>query len=171
MAGTAKSFFGAVITSAALALAACNPVANLNAGDSQVAKFHAAYARGDAGAIYAMTGPQFRATTSRAQMDELVDVVKVRLGAVRSSERTSFNINTNPAGTFTTIIMSTHFTKGDGQENFVFSGKGDEMKLEGWHVQSPNLMLTADDIADERSGTAPAPVVVEVAPPRGSPQD
>jgi hypothetical protein len=170
MPGTPKGSIWAVITAAILALAACNPVANLNAGDSQITKFHAAYSRGDASAIYAMTGPQLRATASHAQFAELLDVVKVRLGAVKSSERTGFNVNTNTAGTFTTIIMSTHFAKGDGQENFVFSGKGDEMKLEGWHVESPRLMLTADDVADERGDAAPAPVVL-VAPPKGSPQD
>ena len=164
MQGTAKGLIWAVIIAATLALAACNPVANLNAADSQIAKIHAAYSRGNAGAIYAMTGPQFRATFSRAQMDQLVDVLNVRLGAIRSSERTSFNVNTNPAGTFTTIIMSTKFAKGDGQENFVFSGDGNEMKLEGWHVTSPRLMLTADDIADERGDAAPAPVQL-VAPP------
>lgn len=164
MQGTAKGLIWAVIVAATLALAACNPVANLNAADSQIAKIHAAYSRGNAGAIYAMTGPQFRATFSRAQMDQLIDVLNVRLGAIRSSERTSFNVNTNPAGTFTTIIMSTKFAKGDGQENFVFSGDGDEMKLEGWHVTSPRLMLTADDIADERGDGAPAPVQL-VAPP------
>jgi hypothetical protein len=167
MPATAKGLMCAAIAAAILALAACNPVANLNAGDSQIAKFHAAYSRGDAGAIYAMTGPQFRATTSRAQMDDLVDVFSVRLGAVRSSERTSFNVNSNPSGTFTTIIMATQFAKGQGQEDFIFSGKGDEMKLEGWHVHSPNLALTPDDIADERGEAGPAPVVL-VAPPDAS---
>jgi hypothetical protein len=171
MRGTAKGLMWAVITAATLALAACNPVANLNAADSQIAKIHAAYSRGNAGAIYAMTGPQFRASFSRAQMDELVDVLNVRLGAIKSSERTSFNVNTTPAGTFTTITMSTQFAKGDGQEDFVFSGKGDDMKLEGWHVQSPRLMLTADDIADERGDAVPAPVMMVAPPPNGAPDD
>lgn len=170
MLGTAKGLMSAAITAAALALAACNPVANVNAGDSQITKFHAAYSRGDADAIYAMTGQEFRATTSSAQIGELLDVVNVRLGAIRSSERIGFNVNTNPSGTFTTIIMSTHFAKGDGRENFVFSGKGDEMKLQGWHVESPRLMLTAADVADERGAAAPAPVVL-VAPPPGSSQN
>lgn len=171
MQGRAKRLIGAVIAAAMLALAACNPVANLNGADGQIAKIHAAYSRGDAGAIYAMTGPQFRASFTRAQMDQLVDVLNVRLGAVRSSERVNFNVNTNSDGTFTTIIMATQFAKGAGQENFVFSGDGDKMKLEGWHVQSPNLMLTADDIADERGDAAPAPVEVRAAPPNASSQD
>ena len=160
MARTAHGLYWAAIAAAALTLAACNPLDNLNAGDSQIAKFHAAYSRGDGQANYAMTGPQFRSTTNRAQFGDLLDVVNVRLGAVRSSERTSFNVNATPAGTFTTISMSTQFAKGVGQETFVFSGKGDEMKLEGWHVNSPRLMLTADDIADERGEATPAPVLV-----------
>ena len=171
MQGRAKRLVGAVIAAAMFALVACNPVANLNGADDQIANIHVAYSRRDAGAIYAMTGPQFRASFTRAQMDQLVDVLNVRLGAVRSTEWTSFNVNTNPDGTFTTIIMATQFAKGAGQENFVFSGDGDEMKLEGWHVQSPNLMLTAEDIADEREDAAPAPVEVRAAPRNGSPHD
>lgn len=154
-----------------LALAACNPIANINAGDGQIEKFHSAYSRGDGDALYAMTGPQFRATGSRAQFDDLIDVVSFRLGAVKSSKRTGFNVNTNPAGTFTTITMTTHFAKGDGLESFVFSGSGDGMKLEGWHVQSPQLMVTADDIAGERAKGLPPPVVVQVAPAKGPARD
>jgi hypothetical protein len=148
---------GWIVAAGATLLAGCNPVANLNAGDSEIEKFHAAYSRGNHQALYAMTGPQIRSGTSEAQFDAMLDVFDVRLGPVKSSERTSFNVNTTPAGTFTTIVMSTQFVKGDGQETFVFSGNGDEMTLEGWHVNSPNLMLTPEDIADERrESTGPA---------------
>jgi len=165
-----------VAAAASLALAACNPVAKINGGESQVERFHAAYGRGDRDALYAMTGPQFRATTTRPQFDSLIDVVSVRLGPVRSSERTGFNVNTTTSGTYTTIVMTTHFAKGDGEENFVFTGDGDAMILEGWHVTSPNLMLTADDVADERASDAAGeppdksrpPEFVGMAPRKGS---
>jgi hypothetical protein len=156
----ARAALGATL----LLLGACNPVANVKGGESQVEKFHVAYSRGDRDALYAMTGPQFRATTSRAQFDDLIDVVSVRLGAVTGSERTGFNVNANTGGTFTSITMTTHFAKGDGVESFVFTGSGDEMTLEGWHVESPRLMLTADDVADERAEARPPPVVVQAAP-------
>ena len=161
----------AAVSATFLALAACNPIAQVEAGDSQVAKFHAAYSRGDRDALYAMTGRQFRATTSRAQLDDLIEVVGSRLGAVRSSERTGFNVNSNTEGTFTSITMTTHFAKGDGQENFVFSGSGDAMTLEGWHVESPRLMVTADDVADERAEGAPPMVVVKAAPKKRASAD
>ena len=153
------------VAACALSLAACNPVANLNAGDSEIDKFHAAYSRGDRDALYAMTGPQFRASGSRDQFNDMLDVFEVRLGAVESSERTSFNVNTTPAGTLTTIVMTTHFAKGDGQETFVLSGDEDGMKLEGWHVNSPNLMLTAQDIADEKAAPADKTIQVQAAEP------
>jgi len=149
-------------------LAACNPVANVNAGDDQIERFHAAYGRGDHDALYAMTGPQFHATTTKAQFDQMFDVMDVRLGRVKSSERTGFNVNTNTAGTFTTVVMTTHFAKGDGQEQFVFTGDGDAMVLEGWHVTSPNLMLTPEDVADERVDQSRPPELIEMAPQKGS---
>ena len=161
----------AAMAATLLVLAACNPMAQIKDGDSQVEKFHSAYARGDRDALYAMTGRTFRTTTSRSQFDDLIDVVSVRLGAITSSERIGFNVNSNADGTFTSITMTTHFAKGDGQENFVFSGSGDAMRLEGWHVQAPQLELTADDIADERAKGVPSPVVVRAAPTKGARQN
>ena len=38
------------------------------------------------------------------------------------------------------------------------------MTLEGWHVNSPNLMLTAEDIADERTRDPDPPIPVRVLP-------
>jgi hypothetical protein len=156
------------LAAATLGLAACNPVANLNGGEDEIERIHAAYGRGDHDALYAMTGPAFRRITSRAQFESMLDVFDVRLGAVKSTERTGFNVNTNPSGTFTTIVMSTHFAKGDGQDEFVFSGDGDAMVLEGWHINSPNLMLTAEDVADERVDRSRPPELIEMVPQKGS---
>ena len=149
-----------------LTLAACNPVAAFNDSEAQVTRFHQALTRGDNEALYAMTGSEFRRTTNRAQFDDLLTVIDARLGAVQSSERTNFNVNTVNGNTITTIVMNSRFEKGEGQENFVFSGTGEDMRLEGWHVLSPQLALTAADVADEQGGngkTPPPPITVAPA--------
>jgi hypothetical protein len=137
-----------------LAISACNPAANLGDADQRIEQFHAGYERGDRASLYAMTGPQFRSAASQAQFEEMLEVVKVRLGKFQTSERISFNVNSTTNGTFTSVKMKTAFAKGEATEDFVFRGSGDDMLLEGWHINSPRLMLTADDVADERGAKA-----------------
>jgi len=142
----------------ALVLAACNPVAALDDSEARIARFHDGLARGDGEALYRMTGAEFRATTTRAQFDDLLTVVATRLGTVEASERTNFNVNSNNGTTFTTVVMNTRFAQGEGQETFVFKGTGEDMQLAGWHVTSPRLTLTAAAVADEQAVGAAPPV-------------
>ena len=131
----------------ALVLAACNPVANYNAGDEKIAEFQEAYSRGDGDALFAMTGPQFREITTREQFDELLAIFDARLGPVESSERAGFNVTTNTGGTFTVVQMQTEFEQGPGMETYTFLGNGEDMQLVGWNVESQRLLITADDLA------------------------
>lgn len=135
----------------ALFLAACNPMAQLDAGEEAITKFHETYNTGDAQALYAQTSDEFRSVTTPDQMQALVDLVSDRMGAVKSSEREGFNLNTNNGLTETTVTMKTQFEKGEGLETFLFHGTGDDQRLVGWHVDSPNFM------------NVPAEAVTEVA--------
>lgn len=129
----------------ALFLAACNPMAQLDTGEGEIAKFHETYNTGDARTLYGLTSEEFRAATTPDQMQALVDTVSERMGAVTSTERTGFNINTNNGETVSTITMTTQFEKGEGVETYTFMGTGDEMRLVGWHVDSPNFMNVPTD--------------------------
>lgn len=133
----------------ALLLAACNPMEQLDGGEDTVAKFHEVYNSGDARALYGLTSEEFRAATTPEQMEALVATVSDKMGAVESTEREGFNINTNNGQTVTTITMKTRFEKGEGTETYTFMGTGDEMRLVGWHVDSPNFMELPERVVTE----------------------
>lgn len=141
---------------AALFLAACNPAANLKQGDAQIERFHQVYSSGNIDALYALTGPKFHELATPRQFHDLFDVVNSRLGPVKSSQRQGFGVNTTTEGTFTNITMDTQFEQGEGIETFTFMGSGDDMKLEGWHVNSNRLLVTPEDLAREQQGKKPA---------------
>jgi hypothetical protein len=146
-----------IVLAAALMLGACNPVAQLNSGEEKVEQFQQVYSVGDYDALYAMTAPLFRETTSREDFQELVDMLQLRLGDVQSSTREGFNVNTNPQGTFTTVNMQTTFDQGAGMETYVFHGSGEDMRLAGWNVNSDRLVFTVDDLKEpEPAAEAPA---------------
>ena len=148
-----------------LTVAACNPVAALNDGEAQITQFHDAFSRDDSDAIWALAGDDFRAATTREDLNDLLAFVDERLGAVRSSERTSFNVNTNNGVTVTTIEMDTQFVQGEGQETFEFVGTGEEMRLLSWNVNSNRLVQNAASANSDQGAApqqaAPAPVAEE----------
>lgn len=136
-------FLGAMC---ALLLSACNPVANLDAGEQSIEAYQAAYSANDADALWNQVGQDFRDVTTREQFDDLLEVLQSRLGAIESSERAGFNVNTTTDGTFTVVQMSTQFEQGEGVETYTFLGNGEDMELVGWNVNSDRLLLTADDL-------------------------
>lgn len=129
---------------AALLLAACNPMAQLNEAEAQVESFHDTYNEGDARALYGLTGEPFREVTSAQDMVDLVALVDERMGKVVSSEREGININSDNGTTTTTVTMKTEFEKGEATETFIFMGSGEDMGLVGWNVDSPNFMGPAE---------------------------
>ena len=142
-----RAFFLAI---AALFLTACNPVENLDTGDNRIADYQNEYSEADVDALWRMVGPEFREVTSREQFDDLVAVLQARLGAIESSSREGFNVNTNTGGTVTVVQMLTQFEQGQGLETYTFRGNGDDMQLIGWHVNSDRLTLTPDDLSRMR---------------------
>jgi len=147
-----KTFAAACL---ALILAACNPMEKLEVAEAEIAQFHEVYNTGDAAALYEQTGEEFRSVTTPEQMGELVELVTDKMGAVESTERSGFNINSDTDETLTTVTMTTAFAKGEGVETFTFYGSGDDLRLVGWNVDSPNF-LEEGQVPDE-AVTEPEP--------------
>lgn len=129
----------------AMLLAACNPMAQLDDSEAAITKFHETYNTGDARALYGLTSAEFREATPAKDMVALVESVSERMGAVQSSEREGVNLNTNNGLTITTITMKTQFEKGEGIETFTFHGTGDDLRLVGWNIDSPNFADIPED--------------------------
>ncbi len=129
----------------ALLLAACNPMEQADAVDAKIAQFHETYNAGDAQALYEQTGQEFHEATTPEQMAALVEEVSEKMGAVESTERTNINIDINDGDNVTVVTMGTVFTKGEGTETFTFYGQGEEARLVGWNVDSPNFLDVPED--------------------------
>ncbi|BDI61397.1 hypothetical protein [Qipengyuania nanhaisediminis] len=136
---------------AALFLAACNPMAQVDGAGEQIARFHADYNKGDAVALYDRTAPEFREVTTGEDMQALVETIAARLGKVESSDRDGINISSDNGQTITVITMASQFEQGEATETFTFLGTGDDMALAGWNVDSP---VFAQDLPAETTNEA-----------------
>ena len=128
---------------AGLALSGCNPIANLEEAEEQIDRYQAHYSAHELGNMYAMTGKKFRETSSLGEFEEFVTLIDGRLGEIVTTQRVNFNVKSTPGGTTTSVVMQTNFEQGDGTETYTFSGSGEDMRLEGWNVNSNRLMITA----------------------------
>ena len=143
----------------ALFLAACNPMDQLEEGEQSIDRFHEIYNEGNPRALYGLTAEEFRQVTSPEQMEGLVSLVTEKMGKVESTERSGFNVNTNNGLTVTTITMTTQFEKGEGTETFTYYGTGEDQRLVGWNVDSPNFLEEppAEAITEVEAEPASAP--------------
>jgi len=64
--------------------------------------------------------------------------VRERLGAVKSTERTGFNVNYDTGASQITLAYQTTFANGEGTETFIYD-TGEPPRLMSWHVDSPAL--------------------------------
>ena len=129
-----------VVMGAALLLTACNPMAQLDSAEERIAKFHEVYNAGDARALYGLTSDEFRGATTPEQMEELVATVTTAMGTVESTERSGFNLKSENGQSVTSVTMTTKFAKGEGTETYTFFGSGEDLRIVGWHVDSPNFL-------------------------------
>ncbi len=133
-------------------LVACNPMQVMEQADSEIAVFQDRWNDGDVDAIWKMVHPDFRKDMPRDEFNEVFEGFKGALGAVESSKREGFNINTNNGVTTTVITMRTQFANGEGMERFTLLDRGDTQKIVGYFVDSYLL--------DEYLKTAPDSVTV-----------
>lgn len=142
----------------ALLLAACNPMAQLDGATDEIERFHETYNQGNARALYGRTGQEFRDVTPPEEMDALVEHVTEFMGKMESTSREGFNINTNNGVTSTVVTMKTVFEKGEATETFTFRGQGEDLRLVGWNVDSPNFSVVP---GPDESEAAPEPATAE----------
>lgn len=129
-----------VASAFALVLAACNPMAQVDAADTAIDRFHATYNESDAEALYQLTAAEFRKETSPADMVALVSRVKSHMGPVEGTARQDLKIEERDGINMTLVTMTTDFALGQGTETFTFYGSDNELRLVGWNVDSPNFL-------------------------------
>jgi hypothetical protein len=132
---------------AALALLACNPVAEKAAAQALADQAFAARQGGQAeqAVLLYRDGPDGQ--TPRRQWTELLAALEGKLGRPTAYELTSWNVNvgTSEAGTGTTVrlVYAVRYERAEGTESLVlFKPSGSaEYQVVGHHVSSPALLF------------------------------
>lgn len=109
-------------------------------GEEAVVQFHNQFNAGQYHEIYAQSDAGFRKAASEADTLALFEAVRRKLGTVKNSTQTRWQMNSTPGGTMVSLAYDVEFSEGKGTEEFVFHLNGDKALLYNYHINSPLLI-------------------------------
>jgi hypothetical protein len=122
------------------ALSSCSVTKGKGIAERAVAEFHDQLNAGRYHEIYVQTDEGFRKATSEADAVALFEAVRRKLGTVKNSTQTRWNVNATTAGTMVSLAYDVEFSEGKGTEQFVFHVTGDKALLFNYNVNSPTFI-------------------------------
>jgi hypothetical protein len=120
---------------------ACGAQKDLASADAGVARFHQLLDSQDYVTLYVQADQKFRDATKLDDFVALMTAVHKKLGRVGNAARKGFFVNYNTSGSQIRVNYTTKFGDGDAEEQFVWSKKGDNLALLGYHINS-NALIT-----------------------------
>ncbi len=118
--------------------------AQLATADRAVERFHVLLDAGDARGIVSEADPLLTSQASSTTVIQTLAAIHQKLGAVRSSSRSSWFVNqqvsTSVTGTFLRVVYATEFAAGMATETFIWRIDGDHTSLASYHVESNALL-------------------------------
>src|SRR5436190_17810237 len=118
----------------------CSMYKDSKAAEPAVEKFHTQFNAKQFSEIYNDAGEQFKGATTEKQMVDLLDAVYRKLGTCQKSTATNWHVNSGPLTSLVTLTYETEFSDAKGTEEFVVSVSGATVKLEGYHINSADLI-------------------------------
>jgi len=110
------------------------------AAEKAVTEFHSMLDEGRFDEIYDASAEAFKEAASREEMLKLLNAVHSKLGNVKSSTATRWQVGNYNLQTSVTLVEETTFEKGKGVETFTFFVDGDRAELAGWHINSNDFI-------------------------------
>lgn len=124
----------------ALALTSCQAAEDTDAAQAGVEAFHRDYDARRFAAVFEKSGTELKKITPRAQFLDFMTAVRTRLGEVKSTKQTGWNVNYNTGGGQITLTYQTVFANGEGTETFVYD-TASPPRLIGYNVNAPALIV------------------------------
>ena len=124
-----------------LAITGCGDmIKGKSLAEPQVAAFHQKLDAGKFDEIYSTADEAFRKAASKEKALELFSAVNKKLGKVKSSSTSNWNVNTFNFVTTVVLVVETEFEHGKGTEKFTFRISDGKASLVGYNINSLDMM-------------------------------
>lgn len=119
---------------------ACSMMKDSKAAEPAVEKFHTQFNANQFSEIYNESGDTMKKMASEKELTDLLDAVYRKLGTYQKSTSTRWHVDGGPVTSIVNLSYDTEFSDGKAAEQFTFSVSGDTVKLEGYHINSNELI-------------------------------
>jgi hypothetical protein len=124
-----------------LMLSGCgDTIKGKSVAEPQIAVFHERLDAQKFDEIYTTAADEFRSAAPKERVLKLFSAIEKKLGKVKSSSTTNWNVKTFNLVTTVVLVEETKFEKGTGTETFTFHVSGDKAELVGYHINSLDMM-------------------------------
>jgi hypothetical protein len=121
-------------------LASCSMSKDTELAAAQIPAFHKELDAGAFQHLYASSSSDLQKAATEADFVKLLDAVNRKLGKVKTSTQKTWNVASTTSGTFVTLVQTTQFERGPGDEQFVYRIDNGMAKLAGYHINSIALV-------------------------------
>lgn len=139
---TVKDWLGvsSVLLFLTLALATCSARQGIELSTIAIRDFHGKYNNGQYQEIYLHSDESLKKKRSEAETISFFSKLREKLGDVGEAKLTNQSINVTTMGTIVSSVYDTEFSKGKGQEQYIYIIKDGAAKLMDYKVNSPLLL-------------------------------
>lgn len=120
--------------------AACSVSKSFNVAGGAVRMFHDQFNARQYHEIYERSDGAFKKVAGENQISEFLGAIERKLGKVTGSKQVGFYSNWTTEGTFVNLTYESTFEQGKAYEQFSWRVSGDEAKLVGYNINSPDLI-------------------------------
>ena len=124
-----------------LSLASCGWVKDTGQAKKKVEEFHTLFNNQQFQAIYDSADAGFKKASTEEEFRKLLEAIYKKLGKVTETKTVGFNANTNPMGTYVTLVQETKFEQGKGTESFRFIIRRRGAALLAYNINSNDLIM------------------------------
>ena len=122
------------------ALSSCSVTKGKGIAEGAVVQFHEQLNAGQYHDIYVQTDEGFRRAATEVDTVALFEAIRRKLGTVKNSTQTGWNVNATTSGTMVSLGYDVEFSEGKGTEQFVFHVTGGKALLFNYNINSPLLI-------------------------------
>ncbi|MCC6451437.1 MAG: hypothetical protein IT171_01020 [Acidobacteria bacterium] len=119
----------------------CSMYKDSKTAEPVVAKFHEQYNNEQFAKIYAETGDLMKNASSESDIISLLSKVHEKLGDVKNATSTSWHVSAQGGQSIVNLTYDVEYEKGKGTEAFTISVRGKDAKIEGFNINSKDLIL------------------------------
>jgi hypothetical protein len=107
--------------------------------DYSVSTFHSRLNAHSCDIIYTDASAEFQQISSKSEWSKVCSGMSRKMGTHKTSERQRITLKATTSGKLLTVLYSSEFALGRGEEEFTWKYDGDRLLLYGYNLKSNNL--------------------------------